>query len=924
MSERIHIGPRQSLVTTVANLFSPDSRDCTQSMVVFPGRRPAHFLRKSLARRLGGSYLPPRIFSMDDFVRFLWDRMERPALKEVGPLDAVVLLHEVHTGLTERIGGNAFMTLESFLPLGFKLFGELEELRLAMLPEREIRDAIAQLAIERTYLLPEYFQRFYELVSGRLCTTRALRYADVAASMDTMREPSEGFRVILAGLYKMTRAEQMIVDALSRRPSTLLVFQDHLLPENDPGPVITFVRSTDTHGQVFAVAESLRRRVAAGEVPDERSVVVLPESGALLPMVYHALSVLQPDQYNIALGYPVPRTPVAGFLSSLLELLQSRRNGKFAARAYVRFLLHPYTKNIRLGQRTDIPRILMHTLEAFLTEERAHTFVHLETIEQLDEIFTRVAHSASDETSDVSPTDVRDHLRAVHDALLRPFAQISSVGDLARKLINALTFIAERSTAALHPLFRANAETVVESLGELERSLLAGVAVPTLDGYQRLLREHLSSLTVPFPGTPVRGLQVLGLLETRGLVFDDVTILNVNDDILPGGEGADALLPQAVREKLHLETLRDRDELTGHYFRLLINGARNVTLYFTEGEGARKSRFAEQLLWRKEQLREDVGIQTVHYRVRLGNGEVSPLPKTDAVLGFLGRYRYSATSLNKYLRCPLQFYYSHVLRLEEKEEMNEGADASDIGSLVHTVLREYFASRVGLVLTPELLDETRMEEVAAGVFDRTFGKEPSPGMFLMRDQVIRQLTRFISAYQRPVAQEAPVTITDLERTVDISFGAYSVRGKLDRVERRGEKVMILDYKTGARPNSPGIKFDKLDPDDASTWIHAVESLQLPMYLILYAQAERRSVEDVIPAYLWLGANTLSRDIELPFGGNGTERRAYAEVCERLLMNILRQINDPAIPFNPPTDLLSTCPGCAFQHICGTQWIRERD
>jgi hypothetical protein len=42
------------------------------------------------------------------------------------------------------------------------------------------------------------------------------------------------------------------------------------------------------------------------------------------------------------------------------------------------------------------------------------------------------------------------------------------------------------------------------------------------------------------------------------------------------------------------------------------------------------------------------------------------------------------------LKCPLQFYYSSVLGLSEREEISEIIEKTDLGLLVHSIFKEYF------------------------------------------------------------------------------------------------------------------------------------------------------------------------------------------------------------------------------------------
>ena len=53
-----------------AEFFSKGT-DLNRCAIVFPGKRPALFLKKALSKRIGKSYIPPRLFSMDEFMEYI-------------------------------------------------------------------------------------------------------------------------------------------------------------------------------------------------------------------------------------------------------------------------------------------------------------------------------------------------------------------------------------------------------------------------------------------------------------------------------------------------------------------------------------------------------------------------------------------------------------------------------------------------------------------------------------------------------------------------------------------------------------------------------------------------------------------------------------------------------------------------------------
>ena len=110
------LSPAENLVSRIASLLPAEGRDLSEYLIVFPGRRPGHFLRKALASRAGGSIMPPVIYSMDECIDALYEELQQK--RKIGPVDAVALLHDIHTRASARIGGQNFLSLDSFFVAG--------------------------------------------------------------------------------------------------------------------------------------------------------------------------------------------------------------------------------------------------------------------------------------------------------------------------------------------------------------------------------------------------------------------------------------------------------------------------------------------------------------------------------------------------------------------------------------------------------------------------------------------------------------------------------------------------------------------------------------------------------------------------------------------------------------------------------------
>ena len=410
MSERIVLRPAEHLIETIASRLEAEGRNYSAAAVVFPGKRPAHFLRKELAFRAGASIIPPRIFSMDEFILSLYQQLHPAPVQDLDPIDAVALLHLVHGELQERLGGEYFTSFDSFVPIGLKLFGEMEELRLAALPERAIQEALSALTYNRLFSLAEYYTQFYALVRRKGRTTRAVRYAEVAEHISEI-DLTNYAQIIVAGLFKLTHSEQTIFDNIEQRSNALFIFQTDEAEEGAPEPEIRFYKAPDTHGQVFALSALLKKQLDDACRIDERSLIVLPSADALFPVIHQTLSMIPSDQFNIALEYPIACTPIFGFLNNLMELMCTRQGTRYSAEHYLKFILHPYTKNIRLDQRSDVTRMLFHAIESKLAGDKSKILFTLEDLEQSDELFTNVAYAVSEQGGVLTPEQVKLHLR---------------------------------------------------------------------------------------------------------------------------------------------------------------------------------------------------------------------------------------------------------------------------------------------------------------------------------------------------------------------------------------------------------------------------------------------------------------------------------------------------------------------------------
>ncbi len=300
---------RDDLIAAVADHLRPQGKDYSRWWVVFSETRPGHYLRKALAERSGSPFFPPRVDSLEGFV----DRLHREKLMRseplIDPLDAVALLFDIHRGDPQRLGRSGFLSADAFFPLGLKIYSDLEEVTLAGLGADDLSrvdgllgNVLPPASAERLQSLGYFHRRFYELLSERRFSSPASRTRDAAEHLRP--EHLDGIEeVCFAGIYVLRRLERRLVKMilewgigrlfLERAPGWERILETLEIPRPDAdlsasnGPSLPdplFLKSPDTHGQIFALNKCLEDVLSnPGRLGETRAVVLCPFIGKPWP-----------------------------------------------------------------------------------------------------------------------------------------------------------------------------------------------------------------------------------------------------------------------------------------------------------------------------------------------------------------------------------------------------------------------------------------------------------------------------------------------------------------------------------------------------------------------------------------------------------------------------------------------------------------
>ncbi|MEA3307793.1 MAG: PD-(D/E)XK nuclease family protein [Elusimicrobiota bacterium] len=935
MSQKIiFIKPEKSIVSSVADtLLSAENLE--NNIVIFPGKRPAHFLRKQLADKKG-AHASPNIFSIDVFVDFILERagLDKSCLSN---LDLAAILYEELKEETLEVFGLKDIELDSFLPWVFKLISDFEEIKIELKSERDLSayDDIlpdefkgdAQLKKLRNF--SKLYSKFYKAIAERGLYSRAMKYVEASENIEKA-DISSFENIIFSGFFAFTAAEKKIIKELSKFDNFKLIsndgpgLKDQLsflggeiktkASKEENNCSLKFYKSSDIHGEVFKLGEIIKEEKQK-EQELSKSVIVLPNSNALFPVTQNALRGI--SNYNISMGYPASATPIYALIDSLAELLDKKINDSYFAPNYLEFVFHPYVKNIYLGSSAETSRIIFQTIEEVLSSGM-NKYIELSDIENDSDIIGKAFEKLKDHGAvKIQKEDIKNHISLVHNKLIKPFEKIKDIADFSQKLLDLISFISKESTAHLHAYWAPFVEVAIDNILELKNSSLEVKSFNTISSYFKFFSNFMSSATYPFPGTPLKGLQILGFLETRNLKFDNVYFLDANSDILPASKKEDTVLSHFIRKNLGLSTYKTREKISAYYFHSLIGSAKTAHIFYKDNADKERSPFVEKLIWDLLKKGETSKENDIYFKINFSADNPKPIQKSSSIIDRLKKREFSPSAMDTYLGCGLMFYYKYVLGLSEKDEIADEIDQRDIGSMAHDILEAFFKTKLNTALNITDKDIKAIKTEAEKIFKRYMHNYSTGYEYIIKTQIERRLLDILDYHK---AKLTGIKIIDCERDlkteISAKLGNIKLKGRADRIDERSGKIRVVDYKTGSTAKVPNWK--TFDINAREDWHKTLKSFQLPVYVLAYLKNhEGLTANDLDASLMLLGSEeikeeNLFKSINRKIPENKVE--IFSNYKKAITM-IIDEILDIDKPFSEAQDE-KTCSNCPFKIICG--------
>lgn len=529
----------------------------------------------------------------------------------------------------------------------------------------------------------------------------------------------------------------------------------------------------------------------------------------------------------------------------------------------------------------------------------------------------------SEEEKDITPLMMHPYIELLElEPLLR------HIPKTAEELYKFLLEIINRTaTSSKLPAEDALVKTVAKEMRRQINRLYLSISSSELDisatVFADFVKQQLAGSIIPFSGEPLWGLQVMGLLETRCLDFENLVLVSAQDHLLPKSHKEVSVIPYNLRRAFGLPTQEQHTAIWAYYFYRLLQRAKNIFFIYNNNpdspSGGEVSRFVRQIELELPNLFVTSSPLVFHYHLP----HIAPVivSKTGSVQKKLQSFLsaesgriLSPTAILSYIRCPLQFYFKYLKSLNNPAFAPEEPDILHIGNTTHHLLERLYRPIVGKILEKEDILHRLSQTNTKGIFT----KELDGNQILHEEIAAFYTKRFV----RFDATQTPFKVVSLEESFFFKYENIPMTGIVDRVDIRQGKKVLIDYKTGERKNS----FERVadlfsskytlkngDAFQMLCYSYLIKDLsdnnELPVPMLFYLN---NPVADVSGSYISYNREALD---------TSTALSSIKDEFIDHLDDLLKELFNFNIPFKQ-TNELKNCTFCPYISICQREKIND--
>lgn len=919
---------------------------CDELQIIFPNKRAGVYFANYLASMYDKPIWSPKINSFEEFVEvkqeskladelqlsFILYQAYRTIVPSAESFDA--FLHWGEMILKDFNDIDNYLVDTSHIFRVVKSQKELEE-SFQFLEEEDqqvirgfwrgflpVPDAKQIEFIKTWSILDELYRKFTQLLDKKQLTYKGRLFRQCLNGLDNYEDQQS---IWFVGFNALTKAEEGIIKYYLKRGNSDIFWDvdEHYLNDSDQesgiffrsyiqddffkesierdtknrinqkGKRVEITSAAFSLGQIYAARQHLDKVIKSGDKLNDTLIVLTDES--MLPNVLRNLPDSL-DTVNVTMGWSIVQSRVYMMLQQLI-FLQERVGSEGFRRIYFRDLKGV----LGYGDLLDFDEESIRLFEGLITSSNQLYF----SKEHICELFPSL------EKILFTGIDTNEHIQS---------------------LVSFLETLDNQS------LDETESSVVVTLHALLKRVKLASIEFGIslqMKSFLKFFKKMGVSQKLPYSGDINDGLQIMGLLETRNLSFENVMIIGMNEGAWPKDSSNSSFIPYNIRKAFDLPVIEHQDAMQSYLFYRLLHSANNLWVSYNNitefNNNGELSRYVQQLQF-------ETDIDFVHQSF------VSPLESqpTDTIViekrggvleklnEFLSvgpeRSKLSPSAISTYVDCSLKFYFNYIEKIYEPEEVKEDIAPNLLGNLLHAAMEHLYTGHYEL--SPIILEslKDKIDEALNRAFvDEHLSladaeKEFMVGRQAIVHEVIKSFMQAIVAFDTKnapfdlIALESKDFFVDYPINIKGKVMKVSLKGIIDRVDQYQGRVRIIDYKSGADDREFGEMNDLIDSKKDK---RPKGVFQLLYYSMLYKENHPKNELPIQPG-MFNSRDLFKKDFDLLIKqkkvGAVMDYLDYEQEFKVLMSILLEELFDPEIPFVQTEDE-KKCEYCPYINIC---------
>lgn len=803
----------ESFITGIVSKLK--TKDFKQSHFILPSRRAAQAFSKELFLTQNETFLVPPIQSIEEFIETVAE------VKLITNLETIFQFYEVYQ---EHTNPNKQESLEQVYNWGQSIiqdfneidryqidadqfFGNLKAIKdLEHWSKSDVKTELVQNYIEFWETLPTYYHELKANLNSQNKAYQGMAYHKAVSNLESFINSNDS-QFYFIGFNALNSCEESIFQYIvkQQRGEVFWDIDTYLLKEHSAG---MFMRSyaknwtmyadsalkasttsyTDNKAiSLYGVPKQIGQAKLVGDLLSEMSQEELHKTALILGDE----SLLQPilnslpeniNKVNVTMGLPLSSTNLASLFESLFKI-RSLNKEDIHYKTLFELIEHPSLKKAYQKELFLIRKDLNDNNIVFQSKKD-----FFQKWNRLDDSLQNVLKLSLDTTN-------------------------STVDEFLNKCLELIEL--------LKPNFKDEKLSLEYLFGfkklfiKLKNLMNKTELIKDFKVFYQIYLDILSSETLDFEGSPYEGLQIMGMLETRVLDFENIIITSVNEGILPSGKSQNSFIPFDLKKAYQLPTYKEKDAVYAYHFFRLIQRAKQCHFIYNNSasgiEKAEKSRFITQLetfkLAQHSITNYAVSASTSHNETSLE--VVSKTPEMMTQLKSLFANGISPSALTTYIRNPIDFYHRYVLGLQEVDEIEEEISYKTLGTVIHDCLDLLYRNYKGKLLSEADIEQMQKSypQTMTMLFEKRFQEETlRNGRNLIDFEIAKQQVKRFLIQEKKMVKDNALKIIELEKQgekyLDIEGLDFKVKlkGTVDRVDSLNNQLRIIDYKTGKVEN----------------------------------------------------------------------------------------------------------------------------